>query len=223
MQSWIRSHPHPPYQEHLSFRLGNQLFFVRVIDADDEVAGLGSVRGLFSVAEQASGHACTMGMRRQGLAGRWQPVDPGWGLRNATTGALVDPVALVSDESTPMSAWEMHHLAVQVVEENLIADGYSEVSMQPNPRVSPSIWFVGDSGELEWVVVRCTHDLRADPVRPHDWDAIAEACAAKSEVGHFAWVVVQESAPDRPGIEAGLSRPRRGHELSVIYSGFEDE
>ena len=27
---WLRAHPYPPYLEHLSFRLGNQLFYVRV-------------------------------------------------------------------------------------------------------------------------------------------------------------------------------------------------
>lgn len=30
IKSWLRAHPYPPVLEHLSFRLGNQLFFVRV-------------------------------------------------------------------------------------------------------------------------------------------------------------------------------------------------
>ena len=34
IQSWLRAHPYPPFLEHLSFRLGNQLFFVRVEDVD---------------------------------------------------------------------------------------------------------------------------------------------------------------------------------------------
>ncbi len=39
IQSWLRAHPYPPFLEHLSFRLGNQLFFVRVDDVDGMVAG----------------------------------------------------------------------------------------------------------------------------------------------------------------------------------------
>jgi hypothetical protein len=36
VNSWLRSHLNPPFLEHLSFRLGNQLFFVRVEDEDGE-------------------------------------------------------------------------------------------------------------------------------------------------------------------------------------------
>ena len=48
IQSWLRAHPHPPVLEHLSFRLGNQLFFVRIEDAEKRVQGPGSLRGLMS-------------------------------------------------------------------------------------------------------------------------------------------------------------------------------
>ena len=34
IQAWLRNNPYPPFLEHLSFRLGNQLFFVRVEDID---------------------------------------------------------------------------------------------------------------------------------------------------------------------------------------------
>ena len=39
MQSWMRSHPFPPYLEHLSFRIGNQLYFARVEDVDKRSRG----------------------------------------------------------------------------------------------------------------------------------------------------------------------------------------
>jgi hypothetical protein len=32
INTWLRAHPSPPFLEHLSFRLGNQLFFVRVVE-----------------------------------------------------------------------------------------------------------------------------------------------------------------------------------------------
>ena len=39
IQSWLRADLSPPFLEHLSFRLGNQLFFVRIEDVDNKVHG----------------------------------------------------------------------------------------------------------------------------------------------------------------------------------------
>lgn len=39
IHSWLRAHPYPPVLEHLSFRLGNQLFFVRIEDVSGNVEG----------------------------------------------------------------------------------------------------------------------------------------------------------------------------------------
>ena len=36
-KSWLRSHINPPFLEHLSFRFGNQLFYIRIQDVDDEL------------------------------------------------------------------------------------------------------------------------------------------------------------------------------------------
>jgi hypothetical protein len=60
---WLRAHPYPPFLEHLSFRLGNQLFFVRVEDIDDKVSGPGSLRGLHMIADGCQGHACLLPMK----------------------------------------------------------------------------------------------------------------------------------------------------------------
>lgn len=38
--TWMRASLDEPFMEHLSFRLGNQLFFVRVIDVDNELKSL---------------------------------------------------------------------------------------------------------------------------------------------------------------------------------------
>lgn len=61
---WLKADLIPPRLEDLSFRLGNQLFFVRVIDESD---GLGSPvgdSGLTYIADNCKGHACVMPMRR---------------------------------------------------------------------------------------------------------------------------------------------------------------
>jgi hypothetical protein len=78
IQSWLRAHPYPPFLEHLSFRLGNQLFFVRIEDADGRIQGPGSLSGLASVATAANGHACILPMKKL-RSGAWAPQRPGWG------------------------------------------------------------------------------------------------------------------------------------------------
>ena len=99
---WLRAHPHPPVLEHLSFRLGNQLFFVRVEDESGEICGPGSLHGLFSVALEAKGCPCLLPMRRV-RGGKWVADLPGWGLVLAGIGKAVDPVALITDKQIEMT------------------------------------------------------------------------------------------------------------------------
>jgi hypothetical protein len=49
--SWLRVHLNPPFLEHLSFRLGNQLFFVRIEDAAGRLTVPGSRDGLAAVPD----------------------------------------------------------------------------------------------------------------------------------------------------------------------------
>jgi hypothetical protein len=69
LQSWLKSSLSPPFLEHLSFRLGNQLFFVRIEDADGVLEVPGSRIGLLAVAEGCKGYPCIMPMRYR--AGVW--------------------------------------------------------------------------------------------------------------------------------------------------------
>jgi hypothetical protein len=72
-------------------------------------------------AGEANAVPCLMPMQSRGAA--CQPVLPGWGLKHALTGALVDPVVLVSDELIEMTDWEVHDLAIQVVRDQLRGEG----------------------------------------------------------------------------------------------------
>jgi len=37
LRGWLKVDLNPPFLEHLSFRLGNQLFFIRIIDVDGQL------------------------------------------------------------------------------------------------------------------------------------------------------------------------------------------
>src|SRR5262249_46176878 len=114
---WYKANLQPPFLEHFSFRLGNQLFFVRLEDEVETMEGPGTLDGLLRMGGAGEGFACVMPMRR-GWGG-WRPVIPNWAIRDARTGAVVDPPALVTDEPVEMTDWEIHDLGVQFVRDIL--------------------------------------------------------------------------------------------------------
>mgnify|MGYP000953335780 CR=1 FL=1 len=220
IRSWLRAHPYPPVLEHLSFRLGNQLFFIRVEDVDAKVPGPGSRRGLSTIASGANGHACILPMKRRFFGGAWVPDQPSWGLLDAASGRAIDPAALVTDRNIEMSDWELQDMAVQVVRGHLEQQGFELMSWQGNPQVDPSIWFVGASGRPEWMVVRATRFPVMQADRPANWTAIAEGCARLSRTGHFASVaMVSTSQPFAANHEQPIPL-WRGHGMHVRFEGL---
>jgi hypothetical protein len=188
IQFWLRGHPYPPFLEHLSFRLGNQLFFIRIEDVNGTVQGPGNLLGLNAVAKGNNGHACLLPMKKR-LSGEWVPIaKSGWGLQDAATGEPVDPFSLVTSEKIVMTNWEVQGMAVQIVRDHLDQKGYQLMSWQSNPAVDPSIWFVGDSQGPEWVVVRPAVYPQKQAERPANWQTIADHSARISSIGHFASV-----------------------------------
>ena len=223
MQSWLRADLNPPFLEHLSFRLGNQLFFVRVVDVDGKVEGPAGIRGLMTIADRCKGHACLMPMKKK-LLGGWTPDAPGWGLTDARSNRPVDPVSLVTDELIEMTDWELQDFGVQVVRGYLENQGHQLMSWQGNPEVDPSIWFVGESGGPEWVVVRTVRYPDSQATRPGNWDAIADGCAKQSRIGHFATVALASmDDPFDPDAKSnGNHIPLyRGHGMHVRFTGLE--
>ncbi len=223
IQSWLRAHPYPPFLEHLSFRLGNQLFFVRVEDVDCKEQGPGSLHGLHAVAHGNRGHACILPMKKKFSKCEWMPQESGWGLVDAATGRPVDPFALVTDEKIEMTDWELHDMAVQIVRDFLEGKNYQLMTWQSNPDVDPSLWFVGDSGGPEWIVVRAVRYPIKQAQRPANWQGIANQCTRMSRTGHFASVSIASMdqrfmSPNEP-----VEPLWRGHAMHVRFSGLEQK
>ncbi len=128
---WLRADPRPPFVEHLSFRLGNQLFFVRVEDIDGKVRGPGSLLGLLSIAEKANGRACILPMKKPVGEG-WMSDLNDWGLLDAETRRPINPAMLVSEEKIEMTPWEVHNMAVQVVRDYIQNQGFQLMSWDGN-------------------------------------------------------------------------------------------
>jgi hypothetical protein len=199
--SWLKANLNPPLLEHLSFRLGNQLFFVRLEDVEGRLEVPAGRQGLLAVAEGCKGHACVMPMQRE--RGEWIAARPGWGLIDLLTSKSIDPVSLVSDERIEMTDWEVQEFAVQIVRDHLAKHGRKLMSWQGNPAVDPSIWFVGDHGP-EWVVVRAARYPKKSAEPPTNWRAIAERCARTGKAGHFAFKEAYRLLNQRISIFAAL-------------------
>lgn len=221
IQSWLRVQPYPPFLEHLSFRLGNQLYFVRVDDVSGKVIGPGNPQGFITAANMANGRACILPMKKKFFGGAWVADRSGWGLVDPDTYGLVNPVALITDEKIEMSRWEVQNLAVQIVCEHLENQGFKLMSTQANPEVDPAIWFIGKSKKPEWVVVRSARFPQMSVYRPGNWNAIAAGCAKLSDIGHYASVAIASAdQPFRERDEKALPL-WRGHAAEVRFMGLE--
>ncbi|NQW52271.1 MAG: hypothetical protein HQ465_13635 [Rhodospirillales bacterium] len=215
---WLKANLHPPFLEHLSFRMGNQLFFVRLEDVEGRLDVPGNRRGVLAIAEGCKGHACIMPMRRKGA--EWIADGQGWGLHDVRTGQGIDPVATVSDKLIEITDWELQDFAVQVVKDHLVKQGRTMMSWHGNPSVDPSIWFVGDHGP-EWVVVRATRYPKTSVEPPANWRAIAESCSGLGKSGHFASVGVSNADDAFDPAGAVPATPLwRGHGMFVRFMGL---
>ena len=217
--NWLKADLIPPFLEHLSFRLGNQLFYIRVVDVDNRVQGPGNLTGFRAIAEGCMGHACLMPMRQVGVS--WETDSPGWGLIDPDTGQSIDPAVLVTDENIVMTDWELHDFAVQVVRDHITEKlGYELMSSQGSPSVDPSIWFVGDQGP-EWVVVREVRHPDREANMPSNIVEIRDSCSRLGRTGHFASVgcANSEDAFDPSGHIPALPL-WRGHKMSVRFEGL---
>jgi hypothetical protein len=219
-KSWLRAHINPPFLEHLSFRLGNQLFYIRIQDVDDELEIPGSLKGLLSIANGSKGHACLMPMKK--IAGNWTCATSGWGLVSVETEASINPVDFISDEQIEMTDWELQDFAVQVVRKNLEDEGRQLMSWQGNPSVDPSIWFVGDDGP-EWVIVRAFRHGPIKASKPNNWKEIVSSLKNTGSSGNYAEVTC--ASPDDVFDPTGDNAAKlfRGQGLRVRYLGLEKE
>jgi hypothetical protein len=221
IQSWLRAHPYPPFLEHLSFRLGNQLFFIRVEDAEGKVQGPGNPQGFITAARDANGRACVLPMKKKPFGGDWVADMPGWGLLDAETRKPIDPVALVTEKKIEMTRWEVHDMAVQVVRDYLDEQGFELKSWQGNPKVDPSIWFIGKTNQPEWVVVRSAKFPANRAERPINWKAIAASCSQISAAGHFASVAIVSVGQPFESCEEAPVPLWRGQGMHVRFTGLE--
>jgi hypothetical protein len=214
---WLRATLNPPIAEHLSFCLGNQLFFIFV--ETGLLPFTGSRKELFlEVCREAKATPCVLKMERSGAT--FKPVNPGWGLLDAITGSPVNPTEMVSTELIEMSDWELHDFAIQIVRSYLEKQGKKVFSAQSSLHIDPSIWFEENDRPC-WVVVRADRYPKKHAARPDNLEDIKRSCAEISRVGFFASVTVASADDPSDSADENVLPLYRGHGLLVRFEGLE--
>lgn len=140
--NWLRATLDQPMTEHLSFRIGNQLFFV-FIEAAEFNYQL-EKDSFTKVCIEANAVPCLMPMEKS--LEKWRPSQSGWGLVHAQSNKPLNPLEHVSDELIEMTDWEVHDFAMQVVCTHLEKEGKNVFSKQSSPEIEPSLWFADSDG-----------------------------------------------------------------------------
>lgn len=200
---WVRSHPYPPYIDHLSFVLGGEYFLVLIEDFHKKVEMPGNRRNLIRKARACNGRACVMPMVKSGLLMphmtgymtvkeieelEWTPLLSHYGLIDAETGETVDLSKYDCDKDVELTDWELLEFAVSAIRFKLEKEqGRQIMSCQSDPDVLPNIWFVGDDGP-EWVIVRAVRWPQERAELPSNWRECVAGAAKLSRHGNFASV-----------------------------------
>jgi len=215
---WLKNTITPPFLDHLSFQIGNQLFYVRIEDFDKKMTSPGSQENVNVIADACNGHACFMPMRL--VYGEWVPTEKEWGLIDANFHKPLNPLSVISDEKIVMTDWELHDRAVQIVKNHIYRKMKCEItSYEGGPSELPSIWFAGKNG-YEWVVVRAIRNFNDEVSFPLNIRKTVDKYSELGAVGHYAYVSFKPKnfgRSDDKIIQVSLCR---GVEIEYKFSGL---
>tara|TARA_B100000686_G_scaffold240546_1_gene249059 strand:- start:938 stop:1708 length:771 start_codon:yes stop_codon:yes gene_type:complete len=216
---WLKCDLLPPFLEHLSFRIGNQLVFVRLEDTNGELEIPGNPSGTEIIARRCNGIACRMPMRF--INSSWQPEYPDWGLIDFHSGTLITPVSLISNENILMTDWEIHDVAVQLVRSHVQDKlGRKILSSQGNPDVDPSIWFKGLNGP-EWILVRASRTPESIVQLPDSLTEITNYYSHMADKGYFASVNIASAQALDGRHDVSFTRDLwRGYKMAAFCNGL---
>ena len=149
---FIRASLMPIVLEHLSFALGNQIFFVHVCDVNEKVQSPSSVKGCIYAAELGNGVPCILEMQIN-HSGEWTPANDGWGLKHAETNELINLQDYMTNDDVEITDWEVADIANLRVVKEIEQSGGTILSTNADPNVHPSIFFVDEDEKSNFVVV----------------------------------------------------------------------
>ena len=194
--NWIRLHLHQPFDDHLSFRVGNQIISVLV-----EVENSFMESSLTDSERKNQAKFCSSNNLvpcifkvKKNSQGEYKRIFQGWNLVHAETERPIDPVELISEELIELSPWEVHDIGVQTVVNNIKKEGGEIFSFHSVLQIDPSIWFKRD-GKGFYVIERAVSYPEKEAKRPENLMETMKALKSlkssegKAE-GYFASVAI---------------------------------
>lgn len=152
--AWLRGLPINPTFDHMLLRYKNQLFSIYVdLVAPSEtwhVCDDAPHRLQLAVCKQGNIIPCCFPVHKFTL----QPLTTGWNLFHTGTGAPIKPQELCNDTLVPMTAWELHEFALQVVEKSFINLDMDVISYTDIPGLTPQMWIKSFDDTIFWLMVR---------------------------------------------------------------------
>jgi len=182
----LRRNLNQPFVEHLSFGVGNGIFFVWV-EMYDHIFD-SSRKYFLEHARNCGAVPCIMPLEEKD--GEWQPIENSI-LIDAYTRKPLYPLSLITDEVIEMTDWEVSDFAIDVVvkyiiKEYQIEDLEQDLKFQSTPGSNPQIWFVDRNSKRNFVIVRAVRYPQEKAKRP---DNIAQFPSLLGcDQGYFASV-----------------------------------
>ena len=223
--SWIRSHLHQPFDDHLSFRVGNQIFSVLVEMEKSFMESSLTDRERNNQAKFCSSNnlvPCIYKVKKNSH-GEYERIIQGWNLVHAETERPIDPVELISEELIEMSPWEVHDFGVLTVVNEIKKEGGEIFSYQSVLNIDPSIWFKRD-GKGFYVIVRAVRYPELDAKRPENLMETIKAIKSlkspeRKAEGYFASVGIANA--DNPSEGENPLPLYRGSGMHIRFTGIE--
>ncbi len=199
---WIKSELTVPSFEYFTFAYKDAVFAALVDIVEDKKAELPleKVRGLCQKAQRYNLVPCICPVKLTPL-----PSDEsgkvtqckleliagpphGWGIFHARTRKYLNPLDYGKNRLTPMSEWELHHLAINVVRHEAIEkEGFTFCSCCDLPEANPQIWFYDKEKRRAWVIVRFQRTPDESAAKEFESMAAADPNLAPYD-GYFAAV-----------------------------------
>ena len=186
--SWLRSHLHQPFDDHLSFRVGNQIFSVLIeVLGDQGTLPLTDRERKNQVRYCSDNNLVPCVYKVKKSDNDYENLYPDWNLLHTENERPINPAELISEELIKMSPWEIHDAGVQVVVNDLKKNGREVVSYQSVLNIDPSIWFKREGNDCYVIVKTVTYPESAAEL-PRDLTEIVGSVKSLKDnaEGYFA-------------------------------------
>ncbi len=215
---WIKADLTHPSFDHLTFSHGNQIFSVLV-----ELVTKNT-----SLLPQHERERCLIESEKNNLipcvfqvdAESMKPITTGWNLIDLRDHKHITPDQFATHARVPMSEWELHNFAIQIVRQEIEKEGTQTVlSYCDVPGVDPQIWLEDSTRKRSWVIVR--HCKSPEEIKFQKWIGMEQSNPQLLPYsGYFAAIVAAPStAAQENHKDATITHPKTESSDQTLYRG----